>query len=297
MSESVYSESDVFATPAASLFLRSPEDAPQAGPSSPGAGGLRQRQRAAGHDAGQRDDSDNWTSSSGETNSLIQRKTVRKQFAVSTPRSVKRSSVIANGSSSVTPTRRRKDSSSNQTTPRASRDGRTTPSGRTRYRERRDFDEQDEYAPRAKRSKRGSSANNLLLALRPLRILANMLLSLLGLAISPVTNAISSFVLLLLILGTAYLFLRSPLQALTSILVPSSLIAIARPLLGPVAILHPGNLKSAYCSTIGIGCEVEPLPVARLARTVADQALQAHDIFTSVVALGNPANLGLHHTE
>ena len=39
------------------------------------------------------------------------------------------------------------------------------------------------------------------------------------------------------------------------------------------------------------------MPIARLARTVSDQALQAHDIFQSVVALGKPEALGLHHTE
>ena len=294
MSESVYSEGDVFATPAASMFLR-PEDG-QAGPSS-GTAGLRARQQQshppAPGEAG-RDDSDNWTSSSGETSSLIQRKTVRKQFPASTPRSNKRS----NNSNSATPTRRsRKDSSSNQATPKASRDGRSTPTNRTRHRDRREEDDRDETDTPRRRKVRSNQANNLLAALGPLRILANMLLGLLGVALTPVTNAISSFVLLLLILGTAYLALRSPIQNIASLLLPSSLLSIAGPLLSPITILHPASLKTAYCSTIGIGCEVEPLPVARLARTVADQALQAHDIFTSVVALGNPANLGLHHTE
>lgn len=296
MAESVYSDSgDVFATPAASMFLRSDDGAMQAVPSTSAAvpargNGLQPRQAGMMTREAGRDDSDNWTSSSGETSSLIQRKTVRKHFVASTltPRLSKRGAIVGN---STTPTRRRKDSSSNQTTPRASRDGRTTPTGRQRNRDVRELREPERPA------RRKSSGNNLLAALRPLRILANMLLTLLGLAISPITSAISSFVLLVLILASLFYLVQSPLRAIATILVPSSLLSITRPFVSPIAVLHPVNLKAAYCSTIGIGCEVEPLPVARLARTVADQALQAHDIFTSVTALGNPANLGLHHTE
>jgi len=63
-----------------------------------------------------------------------------------------------------------------------------------------------------------------------------------------------------------------------------------------------------YCKTIGIGCEGysgwrsnggkrKKTTIAALARTVADQATQAHDIFESLSAVGDVTNMGLHHTE
>jgi hypothetical protein len=55
-----------------------------------------------------------------------------------------------------------------------------------------------------------------------------------------------------------------------------------------------------YCTTIGIGCSARPkkeVEVARLARSVASHAHQAHDIFQSVIRLGDPGSLGLYHPE
>lgn len=56
-----------------------------------------------------------------------------------------------------------------------------------------------------------------------------------------------------------------------------------------------------YCDLIGIGCGSQPKKrkptVAALARTVSEQATQAHDIFQSISAMGDPSSLGLHHTE
>lgn len=54
-----------------------------------------------------------------------------------------------------------------------------------------------------------------------------------------------------------------------------------------------------YCDTIGIGCSSgnEQVDVGKLAKQIGTQALQAHDMFTSVVALGDPAALALNHVE
>ena len=132
--------------------------------------------------------------------------------------------------------------------------------------------------------------------MRPLRLIVSLIFSLLGIALSPVANALSAFFLLAFVLAAIYYWGRSQLGTLTSsLLLPASTLLLS-PFSG-VAYLHPTSLKTAWCTKVGIGCEAQPLPLARLARTVSDQAIQAHDIFTAVVALGNPANLGLHHTE
>lgn len=123
-------------------------------------------------------------------------------------------------------------------------------------------------------------------------MLVSLLASLLGIILSPIQQAVTTFVLLSLILTSIYfLFLRAPLQHLAAILPTSALSALTLPFT-----IVP-SIRGTYCDSIGIGCTPEPLPIARLARTISDQALQAHDIFQSVVALGNPASLGLHHTE
>ena len=139
--------------------------------------------------------------------------------------------------------------------------------------------------------------SNALSAIKPLRRLVSILAQLVGLALSPVANALSAFVLLLLVLLSLYYFIRSPLQTFASFLLPSSAMTTFLSSLSNLPRLQPKSVRIAYCSSIGIGCKDEPLPIARLARTVSDQALQAHDIFQSVVALGKPESLGLHHTE
>lgn len=123
----------------------------------------------------------------------------------------------------------------------------------------------------------------------------SLLASILGLVLSPVQQALSSFILLGLIIVSSYYMIRSPLQSLASHLLPAGTMSTL--LLSPFYLVSPRGLMDAYCSTIGIGCEADPLPVARLARTVSDQAVKAHDIFQSVVALGSPDSLGLHHVE
>lgn len=60
---------------------------------------------------------------------------------------------------------------------------------------------------------------------------------------------------------------------------------------------------SLYCGSIGWGCSGRQqrqarTDVARLARSVSEQATQAHDIFQSISALGNPKMVpGLHFVE
>ena len=105
----------------------------------------------------------------------------------------------------------------------------------------------------------------------------------------------------MLLLTTAYYSLRGPVTSLVTSFIPTSALSLlgagfAIPRAG-LRLIVPTGVSSTYCDLIGVGCTVEPLPIARLARTVSDQALQAHDIFQSVVALGNPANMALHHTE
>lgn len=132
--------------------------------------------------------------------------------------------------------------------------------------------------------------------LRPLRLIVSLIFSLLGIALSPVANALSAAFLVLFIVVALFYGIRSQLGTLTSsLLLPASTLLLSP--FSDVAYLHPTSLKTAWCANVGLGCEAQPLPLARLARTVSDQAIQAHDIFTAVVALGNPANLGLHHTE
>lgn len=138
--------------------------------------------------------------------------------------------------------------------------------------------------------------DTLSLVIYSLRMLLSVALGALGIALSPVQSAITTFVLLSLVLGTAFLALQSPLASLASLLVPSSILSIPA-LLGSTGFSPISALKGPYCSVIGIGCQPAMYPVARVARTVSDQARQANDIFQSVVALGDPNNLGLHPAE
>eukprot|EP01113_Clastostelium_recurvatum_P033302 TRINITY_DN4387_c0_g1_i9.p1 TRINITY_DN4387_c0_g1~~TRINITY_DN4387_c0_g1_i9.p1 ORF type:complete len:499 (-),score=92.98 TRINITY_DN4387_c0_g1_i9:3-1322(-) len=60
----------------------------------------------------------------------------------------------------------------------------------------------------------------------------------------------------------------------------------------------PSSLKGAYCHLPFAPFCPEPLaPIAQIARTVSDQAVRASTIFESVLALGDPASIGLHQTE
>jgi hypothetical protein len=144
MSQSPLMQGDVFSTPASSMYLGQPD-----GAASTSASTASPREH--------REDSDNWTSSSGETSSLIQRKTVKKEFTVGSPRTVKRSNA-SSSSATVTPKRRRDVQSPAQTTPRA-RDGRTTPLVKLRSQDiakkRGQMDYYDDSDRKATRSNRG----------------------------------------------------------------------------------------------------------------------------------------------
>ncbi|KAI5481619.1 hypothetical protein MNV49_002845 [Pseudohyphozyma bogoriensis] len=52
-----------------------------------------------------------------------------------------------------------------------------------------------------------------------------------------------------------------------------------------------------YCSTVGVGCVKPKRPLGGVARSVKVQAMQAMDLFQSVLALGGPDGVGtnLHH--
>lgn len=71
----------------------------------------------------------------------------------------------------------------------------------------------------------------------------------------------------------------------------------------PSSSLHLSALPSYYCATVGWGCNASTrrgskADVARIARSVAEQAHTAHDIFQSISALGDPAMVpGLHFVE
>lgn len=65
-----------------------------------------------------------------------------------------------------------------------------------------------------------------------------------------------------------------------------------------LALVSPTSL---YCNSIGWGCQPRRPPsgdLARLARSVSEQATHAHDIFQSISALGDPALVpSLHFVE
>jgi hypothetical protein len=56
-------------------------------------------------------------------------------------------------------------------------------------------------------------------------------------------------------------------------------------------------LSYIYCSTVGIGCASRKPNVAKLAKTTANQAAQANDIFQSLIALGDPKTNTLAFSE
>lgn len=112
--------------------------------------------------------------------------------------------------------------------------------------------------------------------------------------------------------GLRVLFKQSlPWLLLLSILVIGISVALSYakallPSFGPLATLASlaGRVSvtpatQLYCSTIGIGChrEEEQFAVGDLAKNVATQASHAHDIFQSLVKLGNPKSMGLYHVE
>lgn len=59
------------------------------------------------------------------------------------------------------------------------------------------------------------------------------------------------------------------------------------------------SVKSTYCETIGIGCEVDSNhpSVGRVARKLREEAGRASDIFQSIVELSDVGNMGLHQAE
>jgi hypothetical protein len=69
--------------------------------------------------------------------------------------------------------------------------------------------------------------------------------------------------------------------------------------LSGLTILRPAlySIPTLYCSTVGIGCGPRKPSIAKLARTTADQANQAHDIFQSLISLGDPKTHTLAFTE
>ena len=126
---------------------------------------------------------------------------------------------------------------------------------------------------------------NTLLA--PLRLFLGAMISLLQLAIGPTFHvALFACGTIALISLMTYLML-SPIKAYFNLITqPLSILSILTPNLSLVS--------SAYCSTIGIGCgkgqerrDVQK-DVATLAHSVANQALQAVDIFESVRSLAQP---------
>lgn len=93
------------------------------------------------------------------------------------------------------------------------------------------------------------------------------------------------------------LFVKYHLSQYTPLLSVSSILS------SPYHILSssPANL---YCASVGWGCRsgssatAPNQDVGRIARSVADQATQAHDIFQSISSLGNPSLMpGLHFVE
>lgn len=112
---------------------------------------------------------------------------------------------------------------------------------------------------------------------------------------APIQEAIKWIIILSFFAISIYYVIRSPMQsALGAVSGASSLIS-----LGPM--LYSGIMSpvQVYCSTVGIGCSTDgdPVDVGKIAKQVGTQALQAHDMFTSVVALGDPAALALNHVE
>lgn len=108
-------------------------------------------------------------------------------------------------------------------------------------------------------------------------------------------DAVKWIIILSFFTTVLWYVIKAPLHsALGVVSGASSIISI-----GPMLYSGLTTPVRLYCDTIGIGCssEHEKIDVGRLAKQVGTQALQAHDMFTSVVALGDPAALALNHVE
>lgn len=101
----------------------------------------------------------------------------------------------------------------------------------------------------------------------------------------------------LTVLATACLIETIPTQVMTNLsrMPTLSLGYLAFPAIPRLT----ATLKSGYCNTIGFGCpDADKYAyIGEFSRQVSNQALQAHDMFTSIEALSNPKGLSLHHVE
>lgn len=119
-----------------------------------------------------------------------------------------------------------------------------------------------------------------------LKSLIDLLLFPLQAILSSVQSIIALVLCFVVLLGFLYYILRQPLTDFLS----------------PLSTIHRivlRNPTALYCNVIGIGCgDGKKKPsVDAIARTIAEQATQAHDIFESLSSMNEPGNLGLHHTE
>lgn len=112
---------------------------------------------------------------------------------------------------------------------------------------------------------------------------------------APIQDAIKWIIILSVFTMALWYVIKSPIQSALSVVSGATSIVSLGPLLYS-GITSPARL---YCDTIGIGCSsgTEQVDVGKLAKQIGTQALQAHDMFTSVVALGDPAALALNHVE
>lgn len=171
-----------------------------------------------------------------------------------------------------------------------------TPARRTPVIRRRKLSPSDESIHESLVRARGSPRGrpNVDWLVWPIEVLAALLSRLFGIAFSPLLSILSYAVWTSILVGIAIYLLRQPISTFTALLTsPLSFVP------SPYAVLSLPTI--AYCSTIGIGCsgaaDRKQAEVARLARSVATHAHQAHDIFASVVRLGDPKSLGLYHPE
>jgi hypothetical protein len=139
----------------------------------------------------------------------------------------------------------------------------------------------------------------------------------LELLFAPISSALSNFVLIALLALAAY--------AVILYSIPSSFYGIAKTVTFFPSSVTPfisvtrhvgGAGRWAWCRTVGWRCSVDDTRKARMVRRVYDSASAANDIFSrsvthlwqmcsgmlcsnlrSVIALGDPTSLGLHHVE